>query len=141
MSRGSIGDDRWGRSRLILKDDPSHRVPRQGDLCQRATGQKQRSHRPGKGGNEFWVRSEFRDPDPSGPGLLISVLIYIAACLHAASERAFPRAFRRQARKFPATLIYLARDRLHDTFFSVSPAFSLFLPTVRLLRGPVNGRW
>lgn len=117
---------------------PSHRVARQGTFCQRTTGQKERSHRVPKGGTNFRDGGhESRDPDPSLPRScpLISWLIYIAACLHAAApaER-FPELFTGQLVNFvPLLFISAVIDSTIHISFSLCLSPSLRPPLARLL--------
>lgn len=110
---------------------------------------RKNGHRPERGKWIFGTAS--RVPRSGSFSLLLALSFNLVAHLHrrvltrGTLQQAFPRAFHQPARKFRATLIYLGRDRLHDTYFffsffgfsgPLSPFFaqSVLLSSVRGLR-------
>lgn len=82
---------------------------------------RKNGHRPERG---EWIFGTANRVPRSGTFSLLLVLSFnLVAHLHRrvltrrTLQQAFPRAFHQPARKFRATLIYLDRDRLHDTYF------------------------
>lgn len=90
---------------------------------------RKNGHRPERG--EWIFGTTSRVPRSGTFSLLLALSFNLVAHLHRCVltrrtlQQAFPRAFHQPARKFRATLIYLGRDRLHDTYFFFLSLFSV----------------
>ena len=117
-SFGPIQDGRFLKDAAVASTCSSR------DLLSTCNGSERTVTVP-KGGNEFLGRrAEFRGPDPSlfsWPCPLISLLIYIAACLHAGRySKRFPELFTSQlVNSVPLLFISAVIDSTIHIFFSL----------------------